>query len=451
MRRPILPPRLATLLALTVLVPFALAGCATSSTPGMANTSPTRSDTAGSTLPAGQSVELQAQVARMQPGDPAAAGVAMTAVGVDLLDATEATQNAVVGPTSVYTVLAMAAAGAKGSTADQLAGYLGGDADQQQGTVTAVEDAVDAAITAGASVSVDPQGGEDRPLTAEFANSLWSAPGLGVRPEYLDALAGGFDTGMYEIDYAADPDAARRTINGWVDERTASLIPELLAEGVITPDTVLALVNATYLSAPWQTEFFTSSASSPFETADGRSVSLPLMQATGYYAHSARAGWTAVTIPYRGSGLAMTVVLPDAGSFDLVRADLDSVLPTAVSYKGSDQVHLSMPPFEIDTAVSLTDHLQARGVTDLWTSDADLSGIAGEPGDLFATALVHQAVISVDEKGTEAAASTAMRMAGSAAPADPLQFTVDRSFFFAVHDTTTGAPLFLGQVIDPTA
>ena len=111
-----------------------------------------------------------------------------------------------------------------------------------------------------------------------------------------------------------------------------------------------------------------------------------------------------------------------------------------------------MPPFDIDTAVSLTDHLKARGVTDLWTSDADLSGIAGEPGDLFATALVHQAVISVDEKGTEAAAATAMAMGRRrGAGRTRCEFTVDRSFFFAVHDTSTGAPLFLGQVVDPTA
>ncbi len=448
MRRPILPPRLAPLLALTVLIPVALAGCATSSTPGGPSTASTGGDPAHSTLPAGQSVELQAQVARMQPGDPADAGAAMTAVGVDLLGATEPTANAVVGPTSVFTVLAMAAAGAKGSTAEQLANYLGADADQQQSAVTTVEDAVAAAVTAGTGRAQN----DDRPFTVEFANSLWQAPSLAVRPEYLDALAGGFGAGMYQVDYAADPEAAREAINGWVDERTASLIPELIKQGVITTDTVLTLVNATYLSAPWQTEFFTPGMSSRFETSDGRTVSLPLMRASGYYSHSAGPGWTAVTIPYRGGDLAMTVVLPDDGSFDAVRSDLASVLPSAVGGPSSDQVNLSMPAFDIDTPVTLTDHLKARGVTDLWTSDADLSGIAGQPGDLVATDLVHQAVISVDEEGTEAAAATAMVMsAGAAAPQEQVEFAVNRSFFFAVHDTGTGAPLFLGQVVDPTA
>ena len=86
-----------------------------------------------------------------------------------------------------------------------------------------------------------------------------ASPTLAVRPDYLDALAGGFGAGMYQVDYAADAEAARQAINGWVDERTASLIPELIAQGVITEGTVLTLVNATYLSAPWQSPFFTPS------------------------------------------------------------------------------------------------------------------------------------------------------------------------------------------------
>lgn len=95
--------------------------------------------------------------------------------------------------------------------------------------------------------------------------------------------------------------------------------------------------------------------------------------------------------------------------------------------------------------------MKALGVNDIFGWKADLSGIAGRPGDIFASALVHQAVITVDEKGTEAAAATAMLMEPTSGFGGHIKaITVDRPFFYAIHDTTTGAPLFLGQITDPT-
>ena len=442
----------APLAGLALLLPLVLVACAGSTDPGGSTGSGTPTGGGTTELAAGESVELRAQVARTAPADPAKAGDALTTVGVDLLGATDPSANAVVGPTSVYTVLAMAAAGAAGSTAVQLNDYLGGDPATQQSVVTAIDEGVASALAAGAPAEGDPETSDARPFTVQTANSLWSAPGLPIEPSYLDALASGFDTGMYEVNYAADPDAARQTINGWVAERTASLIPELIAQGALSEDTVLTLVNATYLSAPWRTDFYTSDTPRPFTTADGRTVDFSPMQASNSYAHATGNGWAAVTIPYRGGDLGMTIVLPEAGAFDTVRSELAEVLSSVRTGQETGQVDLTMPAFEIDTALSLTDHLNQRGVTAMWSEDAaDFSGIVDPPPVLFATELVHQAVISVDEKGTEAAAATALSMGATAAPAEPIEFVVDRSFFFAVHDTSTGAPLFLGQVVDPTA
>ena len=115
---------------------------------------------------------------------------------------------------------------------------------------------------------------------------------------------------MYQIDYAADPEAARKTINAWVSDHTNDLIPELLGQGVITPDTVMTLVNALYLSAPWQTPFNLSGASMPFTTGAGKVTTTPGMAATAGFASAQGQGWTSVTIPYRGGGLAMTWSCP---------------------------------------------------------------------------------------------------------------------------------------------
>ena len=111
-----------------------------------------------------------------------------------------------------------------------------------------------------------------------------------------------------------------------------------------------------------------------------------------------------------------------------------------------------MPKFKIESAtISLKDALGARGVKDAFDAGkADLSGMTKE--HVFISDVVHKAFISVDEKGTEAAAATAVISTGSSASADhpiPKVLTVDRPFVFAIRDNATGAVLFLGRVIKP--
>jgi serpin B len=84
-----------------------------------------------------------------------------------------------------------------------------------------------------------------------------------------------------------------------------------------------------------------------------------------------------------------------------------------------------------------------------FTDAADFSGITKEQA-LQVSAVIHQANIDVDEKGTEAAAATAVVMRATAMPAEPVTLTVDRPFLFALRDVESGAVLFLGRIADPT-
>ena len=84
------------------------------------------------------------------------------------------------------------------------------------------------------------------------------------------------------------------------------------------------------------------------------------------------------------------------------------------------------------------------------TKRADFSGMTAEEA-LYISAVVHQANIDVDEKGTEAAAATAVVMRATSAPNDRVELRVDRPFLFALRDVPTGTVLFLGQVVDPSA
>ena len=147
----------------------------------------------------------------------------------------------------------------------------------------------------------------------------------------------------------------------------------------------------------------------------------------------------------------MTVVLPAAGAFGAIRTTLADVLAKAVQGKADGKVTLTMPPFSIDTRSQLVQALEALGVRELFGVRADLSGIAGRPGDIRVSSVTHQSIVKVDQHGTEAAAAPGVGMEAGAAPSQlPKKLEIDRAFFFAIHDTQTGAPLFLGQVADPS-
>jgi serpin B len=89
------------------------------------------------------------------------------------------------------------------------------------------------------------------------------------------------------------------------------------------------------------------------------------------------------------------------------------------------------------------------GLTEATGSGADFSGMTGGK-DLFISDVLHEAWISADEAGTEAAAATAVIMSLTAAPDTPMEFNVDRPFLYVLHDTETGSILFMGRVVDPS-
>jgi serpin B len=147
----------------------------------------------------------------------------------------------------------------------------------------------------------------------------------------------------------------------------------------------------------------------------------------------------------------MVVLLPDAGEFEGFEGALDAGRVDAIvgdlSYR---QVALTLPRFEVESDFSLADALAAMGMAGAFSSGADFSGMTGDR-DLFISEVVHKAFVSVDEAGTEAAAATAVVMRGLALPEEPVEVTVDRPFIFLIRDIQTGAILFVGRIVDPSA
>jgi len=352
--------------------------------------------------------------------------------------------NAVLSPYSVVSALGMLALGARGVTATKLAGALGGDA----ATVARWVGGADAALARAVTTSKQTwDGGPAADSTVvEPANVLFLRQDAAVRAAYLTALARGYGTGVRQIDFA-DREVARSAINGWVAQRTRNLIPQLLPVGFLDARTLLVLVNALYLKAAWANPFDPGTTDQQFSTLSDGKIAVRLMTRSDKMNFATGANWQAVSIPLVYN-LAMTVIVPDAGSFAAVSNGLNAGLLTAATSGQVRQVDLALPAFRTDTPTDLVEPLRALGLGSLFDRP-DLSGIARAPGSLFVSGAVHQARIVVDDKGIEAAAATAVAVAVSGAA--PAELRVDRPFLYLIHDVETVTPLFLGRVTNPTA
>jgi serpin B len=429
-------------------------------TPTPASSSPIGSPTPSSAptatpLPTAspEAVELaRADVARAPASDAAAhaAATAINAFAFDLHRALAATGgNVVFSPTSIAVALAMARAGARGETAAQMDTVLRDVASDDHGDWL---NSLDQAL-AGRSGTFQDDAGTEHELVLDIANAAFAQRDFALETAYLEALASRFGVGVYLVDYMADPDAARRQINEWARERTQDRIPEVLLPPDITVDTRLALVNAIYLKAPWERVFQEDQTTTePFTRPDGTRVDVALMHSPGSAACATGAGWGAYELPYLGNSLSMLVVVPD--DLAAFEATLDAGVLTTIGLAFETQIavpDVALPRFEVETRANLATVLAALGMPAAFEpSAADFSGMT-RADLLYIGRVIHQANISVDEKGTEAAAVTVVGMDTGGGPSDVCTVRANRPFLFAVRDRETGAILFLGRVTDPTA
>jgi serpin B len=390
--------------------------------------------------------------AQVDPSKAVAAASAANAFGFDLYHAVEAQQrgsNVVISPASVAIALAMARAGARTDTAAQMDTVLRSlGADQNADAINALDQAL-----ATRSDSYRDAGGNPYDLTLTIANAPFAQRDFAWQPAFLDALAQRFGAGVRLVDYKGNAEAARGQINGWVSSQTQQRIPELLAPGTIDALTRLALVNAIYLKAPWE-QSFSPDATKPgtFSLLDGSTEQAPMMAIHGSFEYAEGPDWQAIDLSYVGNKLALTIILPDSlanyeqgldgASFDLLTTSF-----------GERKVDLTMPRFSTETRANLAQLLSSMGMPlPFDAARADFSGMTAEE-QLFIAAVIHQANISVDEKGTEASVATAVILQGIGAQlgAPPtVRMDVDRPFLFALRDRETGVILFLGEIVAPS-
>ena len=373
----------------------------------------------------------------------AAADAAFAADMYQLL--AEEAADTVFSPASVASALLMALCGARGRTATELARvlHLGGLSGPGGGPDV---------VASGLGLVSAWRGDGPRSVTLRAPNTVWVQAGLPLRA----AFTGGLNraaAALADADFAASPEAARAEINRVISAQTEGKITGLLPSGSITALTRLVLASAVYLKAPWAQPFSVrATADTPFypDGPDGRSVAVPMMRGTAARSYLRGHGYQAVLLPYRDVALAMAVLLPD-GPLAALRPKVAAAgLGGLLAGTATHQVTLSLPRFRLEAAFDLIPALKRLGVIEAFGGHADFGGITGA-GPLQIGAVAHKAYIDVDEQGTEAAAATAVMIRTMAAMRSPPPVTVvvDRPFLFAIVDTATSLPVFLGQVSRP--
>ena len=301
--------------------------------------------------------------------------------------------------------------------------------------------------------AVEGGGAEQAPVELRTGNGLWVDARFydQLEPSFLELLATHYDAALQLAAFDSQPEVEREAINAWVSERTNELIPDLFPQGTIDPASTLVLVNALYLQAPWKAAF-SDTATSPgdFTLLDGQVASVAMMRAPAFSGrYAANADYQAVAMPLRGDALELVIILPT--DFSAFESALQPPTLAAVfaELEAVGDLQLSVPKFELEASLELSSELRELGMDAPFTDAGSFDGIVEGLGTIGA--VVHQTVIKIDEKGTEAAAASGAEVGDGDGDVESPSLVVDRPFLLAIRDAPTNTLLFFGRVLDPNA
>ena len=283
-------------------------------------------------------------------------------------------------------------------------------------------------------------------------NDLWMQQGLTPTKSYIDTVQRYYSGQVTALDFEGSPDPARQTINKKIADKTKQLIPELLPKGSIKSDTAVVLTNAIYFKGDWTLPFTAERTSTqPFYNAIGRASTVQMMRQQSYFDYYEDKHIQVVQLPYKGDDLSMLVVLPKFNHKLAMQQLAKSLSATKIKQWRSglvrQEVDLQLPKFKLDARYQMKTLLADMGMPKAFNNGAEFNLYADGP-PINLDEVYHQAVVTVDEKGTEAAAATAA-VGMYTGMSYPVEFKADHPFVFIIKDNKTDAILFLGQVNKP--
>lgn len=367
-----------------------------------------------------------------------------------LAEAAEPNDNLFISPLSLSEGLRLALPGARGQTEAEMRDLLGWDAASRPELL--VKD-YDRFLT---------RTGDDK-VALSVANALWLSDRLDFTPDYLRAAKNGFGATARQVDFGGDPAGSAETINGWVSEQTREQITKIVDASGFNNLTAAVLTNAVWFKADW-TVPFEDGSTGEFTRGDGTKMPIYMMERIAPMAYRETRDGQAVQLPYGKDGrFVMEVFLPrdmatlrrwerdlNAGSFDLSMQGSDAKFDLGAAEER--EILLRLPRFEARFDDSVKAALIAAGMPCAFSPTcADFGAMADTP--LAIDDVAHATFLRVDEKGTEAAAVTAVKIVVTGSrrlPDDLPRMIVDRPFLLTIRDRASGALIFFGRIADPT-
>jgi serpin B len=354
--------------------------------------------------------------------------------------------NLFISPYSIAAALMMAAAGARGSTQAELIRALHIEGEPAQ-LLPAL-----AALTHDLTATSQPIRNQSTPFTLRTASALWAQSGLDFRAEFMSQINALPAMTAHEVDFGGQPRKTADRINTWVAEQTEQRIRQIVSADNFSALTALVLTSAIYFMAAWVSPFRESATKTePFHPLQGKPVRVPTMRQQEDFRYGRIPGAQIVALPYYGRDVSLLILLPDPGQFESFERGLTAQTLRDAEYGlATAKVDLSLPRFRFEAGMSLKASLSALGIKEAFSKQADFSGIASQRVGL--DDVLHKTFVAVDEKGTEAAAATAVIAVVLGAMARPrvVRLKIDRPFIFVIHDHPTGVILFAGRVTNPS-
>ncbi len=353
-------------------------------------------------------------------------------------------QNLFYSPFSISTALAMVYAGARNETALQISQTM--DFPQNENFHSDYKQLLNAI-----------NNGTDNKIVLNIANGLWAQKKFKFLDSYFGIVKSNYSSELKNVDFTDDSERenARKDINDWVAQKTKDKIKDILSPGDLDSYTRLVLVNAIYFYGDWA-EPFKKQATEPkdFFLSDGTRVNVPFMNQHDRHNYYEDSNIKAIEMPYMNNKASMVIFLPNEkngikefeGSFDY------TYYQKILAAFQFNEVRVSLPKFQVTFKIRLGNTLSQMGMPLAFSAgSADFSGMDGKY-DLYISEVIHQAFVNVDEKGTEAAAATAvvMKMTAMRPSSDIKVFNADHPFLFLIKDNTTGSILFMGKIMNPS-
>lgn len=351
-------------------------------------------------------------------------------------------QNLVFSPFSIGAALGMTYMGARENTQEEMARVLHFPYNQE-----------DFRLAFGEYIQSIKSFTSDS-ISLNIANSLWAQKDYHFLDGYFASTGEAFEAPVMQVDFVRNRENVRQKINQWVWEQTREKISDLISPDALTQDTRLVLVNAIYFHGLWGRAFDSELTFEDQFLMEGDNKTIAhYMFREGKYQFFGNDSLQIIELPYAGQKLSMFILLPSEGlspgHFEH-RLDAEK-LADLFSHMEEQTVRAYIPRFKAESKINLEETLMNMGLNSPFGKEADFSGMTGNK-DLKIDKVIHQAVIEVEETGTEAAAATAVIVIRKTAldPIEPIIFRANRPYLFFIRENEGQGILFAGRVVDPS-